>query len=159
MAKGKNTAALVQELTTPICDELGLILWDVLFVKEGASWFLRIIIDKNEGGVSFEDCENVSRRVDKLLDELDPISESYYLEVSSPGIGRALTKDWHFDSYKGKEVVVKTIRPTQDKREFTGILQGFEQGEMKIEETETKEILTFDKSQLTSVKAADDIDF
>lgn len=158
MAKGKSTITVVQELAIPICEELQVILWDVQFVKEGASWFLRIIIDK-DGGVSFEDCEKVSRKIDKLLDETDPIEQSYFLEVSSPGIGRTLSQDWHFENYKGKEVVVKTIRPIENEREFQGILISKENNEITIELNETKETKTFEKSQLTSVKAADDLEF
>lgn len=158
MAKGKNVATVVTELATPICEELGLVLWDVIFAKEGASWFLRIIIDK-DGGVGFTDCENLSRALDKKLDEIDPIDQAYYLEVSSPGIGRVLNKDWHFQNYLGKEVVVKTIRPVLNRREFVGTLLRKDGDTVTIETTDTQEKIEFDKSQLSSVKASDDIDF
>lgn len=88
MASGKkNTVGIVTDLVRPITDELGLDLWDVRFEKEGSTWYLRIFLDKEEG-VNIDDCENVSRRLSPILDETDPIVQSYTLEVSSPGIGR-----------------------------------------------------------------------
>ena len=95
--KSGNTVAEVTELVQPIVEELGLTLWDVRYVKEGAMWYLRIFIDKDEG-VSIDDCETVSRAIDAPLDELDPIEGNYTLEVSSPGIERELILDRHFDS-------------------------------------------------------------
>ena len=89
--KKTNTVEAVTELVKPIIEQMGLILWDVRFVKEGAGWYLRIFIDK-DSGVTIEDCENVTRAVDKPLDDLDPIEQNYCLEVSSPGIERELVK-------------------------------------------------------------------
>lgn len=92
MAPGKkNTVGIVTDLVRPITDELGLDLWDVRFEKEGSTWYLRIFLDKEEG-VNIDDCENVSRRLSPILDETDPIVQSYTLEVSSPGIGRDLRR-------------------------------------------------------------------
>lgn len=99
---GGNTVKIVTDLVKPIVDELGLILWDVRFEKEGSIWLLRVIIDK-VGGVSVDDCEAVSRPLDKLLDEVDPIDQSYCLEVASAGLERELTKSWHFDECIGKK--------------------------------------------------------
>lgn len=156
MAREKNTAAVVEALALPICEEVGVTLWDVLFVKEGSEWFLRIILDK-AGGVGFADCEAVSRALDKKLDEVDPIDRAYYLEVSSPGLGRTLSKDWHFQQYLGQKVFVKTIREVDGNREFTGLLkQGG--GEIAIEE-ESGQLRTFERKQLAVVKVADDIEF
>ena len=90
-SKGGNTVSKVAALAKPIAEELGLSLWDVRFVKEGAQYYLRIFIDK-EGGVSVDDCERMSRAIDKPLDELDPIEQSYILEVCSPGIERELSR-------------------------------------------------------------------
>ncbi|WP_312644805.1 ribosome maturation factor RimP [Hydrogenoanaerobacterium sp.] len=131
MAKGKNTVTLVSEVVQPVADEMGLILWDVRFEKEGASWYLRLFIDK-EGGVNIEDCENFSRAVDKLLDEADPIDQSYYLEVGSPGIERELVKDWHFKQYIGKAVNVRFIRPVEGQKDFVGQLTAYENNEITI---------------------------
>ena len=108
--KGGNTVELVTEIVKPIIEQLGLSLWDVRFVKEGADYFLRIFID-SENGITIEDCENVSRAVDLPLDEADPIPQSYCLEVCSPGIERELKKEEHFQAFIDSPVMVKMIRP------------------------------------------------
>lgn len=110
---GGNTVATVTKIVKPIAEQLGLILWDVRFVKEGASWYLRIFIDK-EGGVTLDDCETMSRAINDPLDEADPISQAYFLEVSSPGIERELTRPEHFEAMKGRDVAVNLYRPTAD---------------------------------------------
>lgn len=122
--KGGSTVQKVWELAKPIADTLGFILWDIQFLKEGASWFLRIFIDK-EGGVLLEDCETMSNAVDPVLDEKDFIDQSYYLEVSSPGIERELSRQYHFDYCMGQDICVKLIRPLGNQREFEGTLIGF----------------------------------
>lgn len=124
MAKSKqgNTVEAVTQLVQPIIEQMGLKLWDVRFLKEGASWYLRIFIDK-DNGITIEDCENVTRAIDKPLDDLDPIEQNYCLEVSSPGIERELVKDEHFDTFLGAPVMIKTIRPNQNgERDFKGTL-------------------------------------
>ena len=122
MKRGTNkTAELVYGLAKPIVDELGLTIWDIRFEKEGAMWVLLVVIDK-EGGVSIDDCEAMSRPLDKKLDEVDPIEQSYCLEVSSAGIERELTRDWHFETCKGQQIVVRLIRPYNGVREFVGTL-------------------------------------
>ena len=118
---GGKTANLVRELVSPICQELGVELWDVLYLKEGSDWFLRVVIDR-PGGIDLNTCEAVSRRVSDLLDEADPIPESYFLEVSSPGIERALPRDEHFARYLGEPVRVTMIRPLDGCMELTGEL-------------------------------------
>ena len=95
----------VWQLAEPIAAELGVSLWDVRFEKEGASYFLRILIDL-EGGADINDCEAMSRRIDPLLDEADPIPQSYYLEVWSAGMNRDLVRDFHFTQNIGKRVMV-----------------------------------------------------
>ncbi len=124
MAKKKsgNTVAGVSELVRPIIEAMGLTLWDVRYVKEGAVWYLRIFIDKDEG-VTIEDCEAVTRAVNDPLDRLDPIEGSYCLEVSSPGIERELVTDEHFDRFLGAPVMIKLIRPDEKgERELKGTL-------------------------------------
>lgn len=122
MAKSKkNVVQIAQELAQESLERLGLTLWDVRFEKEGADWYLRYYIDK-QGGVDLQDCTNFSRAVDALLDEADPIDQSYMLEVSSPGIERQLTRDHHYQAYIGHRVVVRLIRPVDGKREFVGTL-------------------------------------
>lgn len=119
--KKTNTVGTARELALPVLQELGLELWDLRYEKEGSSWYLRYFIDR-EGGVSIGDCEAFSRRVDKLLDEADPIEGSYILEVSSPGVERELTHDWHFARYEGQLVSVRLIRPVDGVRDFVGEL-------------------------------------
>ncbi len=120
---GKNTAAAVWDIAQPIAESLGLKLWDVRFVKEGAAWYLRIVIDK-EGGVSINDCENMSRAIDGPLDEADPIDQSYFLEVWSPGIERELTRPEHYEAMAGREICVTLYRPIDGEKEIIADLVG-----------------------------------
>ena len=121
----ENTSSIVWKIIEPIANNLGLDIWDIQFVKEGTQWYLRIFID-NENGVTIEDCENLSRAIDKPLDEHDPISQSYCLEVCSPGIERELKCPEHFRAFIGANVIVKTIRPIENGlREFNAILKDF----------------------------------
>lgn len=97
-------------------------LWDVRFVKEGANWYLRIIID-SEHGISIDDCTNVHHAVDPILDEADPIDRSYYLEVCSPGLERELTRDEHYEQMVGQKVKIKLYKAKEGVKEFVGILK------------------------------------
>ena len=152
--KGGNTVAEVSALVEPIISELGLSLWDVRYVKEGAVWYLRIFIDK-EQGVTIEDCEKVTRAIDEPLDKLDPIEESYTLEVSSPGIERELVQDWHFDRFLGAPVMVKFIRPLPDgRRELKGTLVSHEKDEVEITE-ENGNTLSLKKKDTVYIKLDD----
>ena len=145
------TAVKVAGLIKDLIEEQGLTLWDVKFVKEGASWYLRVLIDK-DGGVDINDCTDVSRLIDPVIDEADPINVSYYLEVCSPGLERELTEPWHFEKYKGQPVKVKLIRPRDGKREFAGTLVSYDGGvTIKCDETE----IAFEKQELVSVKLDD----
>lgn len=122
----KNTAAVCAELAAPVAEELGVYIWDTVYEKEGAGWYLRYFIDKDAaGGVTIDECESFSRAMSTILDEADPISQSYCLEVGSPGIERKLTKDWHFQKYMGSNVLVRLIRPVEGQREFCGLLSGY----------------------------------
>ena len=121
--KGGSTVNTVWRIAEPIAEELGLKLWDVRFVKEGASWYLRIVIDK-DGGVSLNDCEAMSRALDQPLDEQDPIEQSYFLEVWSPGIERELTRPEHFEAMAGREICVTLYRPIDGEREIIADLVG-----------------------------------
>ena len=137
MAK-KNTAAVAEELAQPILEQMGLILWDVVYEKEGSGWYLRYYIDK-EGCVTIDDCEAFSRAVEAALDAADPIEGSYTLEVSSPGIERALTRDWHFTALMGQPLLVRLIRPVEGVRDFVGVLTDYQGGTLTLlldEETE-----------------------
>ena len=122
--KKPNTVQTATELIMPVLEEYGIDLWDVRFEKEGSQWYLRYFIDRLEGedALTIQDCEKVSRRIDKLLDETDPIEQSYILEVGSPGIERELTQDWHFEICMNFKVTVRLIRPVDGKRDFVGTL-------------------------------------
>ena len=152
-----NTAAICYRLAQPVAEELGLFLWDVRFVKEGTDWFLRIAIDKDEG-VSIDDCVAMSRRMSDLLDEADPISQSYCLEVTSPGIERELTRPEHFEAYEGWPVAVRLFRPLDGVKEFAGLLTGYADHTITIEE-EDGTIRSFDKKEVSLVHAIDEDDF
>ncbi len=143
----------VREIVEPYAKELGLSIWDVEFVKEGADHYLRIYIDK-EGGVGIDDCVDLSHAVDGPLDEADPIDCSYCLEVSSPGIERTLKNDEHFTAYIGEKVMVKLIRPVDGVREFKGILKGYDKGDITFESEDGKSIV-FNKKEASFVKADD----
>ena len=133
---GGNTVQQVRSIVEPIIDQLGLRLWDVRFVKEGAQWYLRVFIDK-DGGVNIEDCENVSRAIDKPLDDNDPIEQSYCLEVCSPGIERELTRPEHFQQFIGADIMVKLIRPIPNiGKELFGKLTEESKDEFVIENEE-----------------------
>lgn len=117
-----NSAERVYELIKDAVEAEGVWLWDVRFLKEGASWYLRVFIDKPEG-ISIDDCTNVSHAIDPIIDEADPIDVSYYLEVCSPGIERELTRSRHYEESLGKQVRLKLYRAYDGKKEITGTLE------------------------------------
>ena len=152
----KNIASYVWDIAQPLAQELGLKLWDVRFLKEGANWYLRVFIDK-EGGVCIDDCVNMSHALDEPLDEDDTITQSYNLQVSSPGLERELTRDFHFTENLGKPVILRLIRPCDGVREFRGELSAYDKGDVTI--TLDGELqMTALKSEIAFVKL-DDFDF
>ena len=153
MAKGKNTVSLVWEMAEPLAQEIGLSIWDVRFLKEGADWYLRIFIDK-EGGVSIDDCVDMPHAINKPLDDSDPIDQAYFLEVSSPGVERDLVRDEHFSAYVGEKIKVKMIRPVEGKREFSGILEDYNDGNITIRMSDESGF-TFTKKEASWIKADD----
>ncbi len=150
---GKTTVDKVIEIIKPFVDELSLELWDVIFKKEGTDWYLRIFIDK-EGGVSVDDCVNLTHKITKPLDEADPISQSYMLEVSSPGIERELKNDEHFNKYVGYPVMMRTIRPIDNVRDFNGIMTEYKDGMITVKLKDEKEV-TVNKKETSFVKLDD----
>lgn len=123
LKKFGGTESRVYELVHPIAEELGLIVWDVRFEKEGALWYLRVLLDHMERPVNITDCEQVTRPLSKLLDEQDPIPQSYTLEVGSAGLERELIRETHFDACEGSPVKVRMIRPLEDgTKDLTGTL-------------------------------------
>ena len=123
---------VVARLAAPVVEQCGCTLWDVEYVKEAGEWFLRLYIDK-EGGVGIEDCEAVSRPVSDLLDEADPIQSGYTFEVSSAGLDRTLRKPEHFASCMGQQVDVRFYRPVDGRKEYTGTLTGYEDGDVTVD--------------------------
>ena len=151
--KGGNTVAAVWKIAEPIARELGLEIWDIRFVKEGADWFLRIFIDK-DGGVGIEDCERMSRAIDKPLDERDPIEQSYCLEVSSPGVERELTRETHFEACKGEKIKVKLIRAVNGVREFKGVLEDADGSRITLR-LDDGSAMNFEKKETSYIKLDD----
>ena len=139
----------VAAFAQPIVEAQGCSLWDVEYVREGSDYILRLYIDK-EGGVDISDCEAVSRAVDPILDEKDPIPGSYQFEVCSAGLERPLKRPGDFIRFLGSPVTVKLYRPHNGLKEIPGILRGYEDGKVTIEAG--KETITFEKSQVALVR-------
>lgn len=127
----KKVTDLVAELAAPAVAESGCTLWDVEYVKEAGSWYLRLYLDK-EGGVNILDCEAVSRKVSDLLDEADPIDGSYTFEVSSAGAERPLKRPSDFAQFMGSPVTVKLYRNQDGRKEFAGVLKNYDNGAVVI---------------------------
>lgn len=142
-----SVADKVYDLVKPTVESCGVTLWDVRFVKEGASHYLRIFIDKAEG-ISINDCTDVSHAIDPVIDEADPIDCSYYLEVCSPGTEREIVRPHHFEYAIGKEVRVKLFKAIDGKKEFVGVLKNYD-GDITLE-TDGKEI-KFEKGSFSKV--------
>ncbi len=149
----RNTASVVWDIAKPAADALGLILWDVKFLKEGNRWYLRITIDK-EGGVGIDDCVALHQAIDAPLDEADPIEQSYNLQVQSPGIERELTRDFHFDAYMGEKIQIRLIKAFEGKRDYKGILTAYDNDSVTIAlDSETE--LNVNKKEASWIKADD----
>ncbi len=155
--KGGNTVQKAYEIAKPAADELGLSLWDVAFEKEGAYWYLKVLIDKPGDSISMDDCEALSRILSKKLDEKDPIDQSYILEVGSPGLGRQLKRKEHFEEYLECPVRIRYIRETDGQKELIAIIKSFngdtisvltEEGEKDIVLAETAFIKLYDDEDL-----------
>ena len=139
----------VTELAKPVVEEEGCSLWDVEYVREAGSWFLRIFIDK-DGGVGIDDCERISRRLDPILDEADPIPDSYVFEVGSAGAERELKRQGDFEQFMGSEVEVRLYQPVNGCKVYVGALSGYDNGRVTV--TAGKNEVSFDKSQIALVK-------
>ena len=140
---------IVAGFAQPIVEEKGCSLWDVEYVREGSDYFLRLYIDK-EGGVDISDCEAISRAVDPILDERDPIPESYHFEVCSAGLERSLKRPQDFERFMGSPIMVKLYRPRNGLKEIPGVLVGYDQG--KVTAQCGKETVTFEKSEVALVR-------
>ena len=139
----------VAAFAEPVVQEHGCELWDVEYVREGSEYFLRLYIDK-EGGVDIDDCEAISRAMDPILDEKDPVPGSYHFEVCSAGLERALKRPGDFERFMGSPITVKLYRPYNGLKELPCVLRGYDSGKLTVESG--KETITFEKSQVALVR-------
>ena len=154
--KGKNTVSAVFEIAKPIADSLGLTIWDITYDKEGALRYLRVLIEKPDGFIDMDDCEAMTRPLSAALDEKDPIDEQYMLEVGSPGLGRELKRQEHFERFLECPLRIRYIREKDGIKEFIAVLTAYnrESGSITVEtERGTEEILL---SETAFVKLYDD---
>ncbi len=140
---------MVAQFARPVVEGCGCSLWDVEYVREGADRFLRLYIDK-AGGVDIDDCEKIHRAMDPILDEKDPIAESYHFEVCSAGLERALKRPGDFEQFMGSAILVKLYRPRNGLKEIPGVLTGYEDGCVVM--ASGKETLRFEKSEVALVR-------
>ncbi len=152
MSRREDYEARFEKILRPITEEAGVEIYDVEYVKEGSDWYLRAYIDK-EGGVTIEDCEKVSRAVSGVMDKEDFIPDAYILEVSSPGLGRALKKDKHLARSIGEEVEVKTYKAIEKQKEFSGFLKAFDEESITIEPEEGTS-MKFARSDVALIRLA-----
>ena len=160
MSKRDTYEAKFEQILLPITKKIGVQIYDVEYVKEGTDWYLRAYIDK-EGGVTIDDCEKVSREVSEVMDQEDFIEDAYILEVSSPGLGRTLKKDKHLEKSIGQKVEIKTYKPIEKQKEFSGVLEKFDSESITIslEETEKQgngKKMTFARGDVALIRLAFD---
>ena len=139
----------VAAIAVPVVEAEGCTLWDVEYVREAGTWYLRVFVDK-EGGVSIDDCERISRRLDPILDEEDPIPDSYVFEVGSAGADRELKRPRDFDQFMGSEVELRLYRPVEGSKHYTGELTGYEDRAVSIRQGDRT--LCFEKEQIAQVR-------
>ncbi len=147
----KKITELTAELAAPAIAEAGCTLWDVEYVKEAGTWYLRVLLDK-EGGVDILDCENVSRKLSDLLDEADPIEGSYTLEVGSAGAERALKRPSDFQRFLGSPVLVKLYRSQDGRKEFAGTLTAHDAASGAVTIAVGSREMTFEKKDVALVR-------
>lgn len=142
-------ARKVYELALPAAKRQGVEIWDVEYLREAGQWFLRVYIDK-EGGIGIDDCERFSRELDPILDEADPISESYVFEVSSAGAERELKRPSDFERFIGSNVEVKLYRGVDGRKDYTGTLKSYDDGAVTIDAAGMA--LRFEKDNVAQVR-------
>jgi len=151
MSSKKDIEKSIEALVTPITDAHNFECVDVEYVKEASTWYLRVYIDK-EGGITIDDCVEVSRALDLKLDEIDPIEDAYILEVSSPGLDRQLKKDKDLKRSIGKTVEIKLYKAVDGQKEFTGNLVDFNDEEITIENE--KEHTSYTRKEIAMIRLA-----
>lgn len=140
----------VTELARPVVEQAGCTLWDVEYVREAGTWYLRVFIDK-EGGVSIDDCEVISCALDPILDEADPVPDSYVFEVGSAGAERELKRPGDFQQFTGSEVELRLYQPLEGSKSFVGTLKSYdEDGTVTI--TVGKKDMSFTRAQTAQVR-------
>ncbi len=154
MSKKQMYEARTEELITPILERFCFELVDVEYVKEGSSWYLRVYIDK-EGGITSDDCADVSREMNEILDREDYIEGSYIFEVSSPGLLRPLKKEKDYIRSMGKKIEIRTYHAIEGQKEFYGLLRSFDSGVVSIEQ-EDGTLRTFEKAEIALIRLAFD---
>ena len=154
MTKRESYEAKAEALLAPIVEGFGFELVDVEYVKEGSNWYLRGYIDK-EGGITVDECVDVSRVFNDKLDEADFIEESYIMEISSPGLGRPLKKEKDYVRSMGKELEIRTYKAINREKEFYGILTSYDENTVTIED-EDGNTMTFQKSDISLIRLAFD---
>jgi ribosome maturation factor RimP len=152
MSKRDDYCSKTEKIAAPICEELNFELVDVEFVKEAGTDYLRVYIDK-PGGITVDECEIVSRRMNDILDEQDFIEESYIFEVSSPGLGRALKKDKDFKRSLGEEVEVKLFKAVDGQKEFNGYLKDFDDKSVTLT-LENEETFVTERANIAKINLA-----
>ncbi len=157
LKKFGGTEQRIYDLIAPVVTDLGYLVWDVRYEKEGANWYLRIFIDSETETIGIDDCVKVTEPVDALLEEADPIAQSYILEVSSAGLEADLVRESHFDACLGCQVRARGFRPFADgSREIIGELKEWDKDGITLDVDGTEQKLAF--SALTFVKLFFDFD-
>lgn len=154
MSKRQNYEARTEELITPILGRMNFELVDVEYVKEGSTWYLRAYIDK-EGGITVNDCADVAREMNEILDREDYVEDSYIFEVSSPGLGRPLKKEKDYIRSMGKNVEIRTYRAINKEKEFYGVLKAYDETTVMIENEDGEELI-FEKADIALIRLAFD---
>ena len=150
MSRTSDIEKKAEAFITPIIEKHNFKIYDVDYSKEGGNWYLRVFIDK-EGGITIDDCEAVSREFNEILDREDFISDAYIMEISSPGLGRKLTKDRHFENSLGEEVSVKLFKAVDGEKEFIGILKAFDKDTVTITLNDTEDKV-FNRSAISNIR-------
>ena len=153
MTRREEYESRTEAFLLPVLAEHNFELWDVEYVKEAGTWYLRAYIDK-EGGIAVDDCEVISRILSDWLDQTDFIEDSYILEVSSPGLGRPLKKERDFERSMGEEVEIRLYKAKNKQKEFTGILKAYDKETVTIETTEGE--LVFERPEIALIRLAFD---
>ncbi len=151
MALKENYAERMEKLAEPVLEEIGLSLYDTEYVKEGSEWYLRVYIDK-QGGVDINDCVKATDALNPILDKENFIEDAYIFEVSSPGLGRTLTKDKHYEKSLGEKVVVKLYKAVDKQKEFEGILKDFSETAIVIAVDEKE--MSFERKDIAKCSLA-----